>query len=206
MNCYLYFIQKRRISPGGGELSLSVYPTMGNRPPRNEKNDKSPGGMPGGGNCWNWTIHKLTLWVRPFAPSHTEMKLSDNGAENDSPAEKRRRNDSEGWVGKRQKYTGQPREANSLTTMPRSRSQWNPSPVLELFHLRAKGWTQGREERKTYMRMPRNPQVCPLSRGKNHIWQQRFWKRRSLSSFFSSFQSFPSPDFSLGTSPEESGL
>ena len=34
-------------SPGGGELSLSACPGLGNRPP-NENKIANPGGMPGG--------------------------------------------------------------------------------------------------------------------------------------------------------------
>ena len=36
-------------SPGGGELSLSAYPRVGNRPHSKKNNGKSPGVCPGGG-------------------------------------------------------------------------------------------------------------------------------------------------------------
>ena len=39
-------------SPGGGELSLSVCPGVGNRPP-SKKKLQIPGGVPGGGGDGN---------------------------------------------------------------------------------------------------------------------------------------------------------
>ena len=34
---------------GGGELSLSTCPEVGNRPPKKKKKRQIPGGLPGGG-------------------------------------------------------------------------------------------------------------------------------------------------------------
>ena len=35
---------------GGGELSLSEYPGVGNKPPRNKQKLQIPGGVPGRGH------------------------------------------------------------------------------------------------------------------------------------------------------------
>ena len=56
-------------SPGGGKLSLSACPGVGNRPPSDEKNWQIPGGMPGGGEmvtgriepCIKLTVHVFIL-------------------------------------------------------------------------------------------------------------------------------------------------
>ena len=53
MNIVICFVHKTTYlwsmrSPGGGELSLSACPGVGNRPP-SENKITNPGGMPGGG-------------------------------------------------------------------------------------------------------------------------------------------------------------
>ena len=57
--CYVHFLHKMAYlwftrSPGGGELSLTVYPGVGNRPPSQKKYCKSQGMCPkgGGGGAW----------------------------------------------------------------------------------------------------------------------------------------------------------
>ena len=50
---HLYFVHKTTYlwslrSPGGGELSLSSCPGVGNRPPSEKKNANPPGVCPGG--------------------------------------------------------------------------------------------------------------------------------------------------------------
>ena len=54
-------------SRGLGIVSFCV-PRVANRPPGNEKNDKSPGVCRRDGNSWNWTIHKEVCLGRKVLP------------------------------------------------------------------------------------------------------------------------------------------
>ena len=53
---------------GGGELSLPVYPGVGNRPPRKKKLHEMPGGGGGGGGAWLQVKLNHTLFTVPVLP------------------------------------------------------------------------------------------------------------------------------------------